>query len=133
LERLQSLGQTDENSFQEDAMKLNSLGKMATRTSTGIVLVMGLISVSQAGDYSFKVHNGSDSRITKILVSENGKSWGQFNVGSGIKPGATVKLTWDSSTNNEACEQYVKAVFADGTQAKPSRFDFCEKNLELEF
>ena len=86
-----------------------------------------------AGSYSFKVYNGTDSRITKILVSENRRSWGQFNIGSGIKPGATVKLVWDSSTDNEACEQFVKAVFADGTEARPSKFDFCEKNLEIEF
>ena len=114
-------------------MKLNMFRKLAVAVSTGFVLTGGLVSISHAGDYSFKVHNGTDSRITKILVSENGKSWGQFNIGGGIKPGATVKLTWDSSTNSESCEQYVKAVFADGTQAKPSLFDFCEKNLEIEF
>ena len=86
-----------------------------------------------ANDFSFKVHNGTDSRITKVLVSENRKSWGFFDVGRGIQPGATMNLVWDKSTNNEACKQWVKAVFADGTEAKPAKFDFCEDDLEIEF
>lgn len=107
-----------------------------TIAAAGACLLLNgtLISTAQAaGSYSFKVYNGTDSRITKILVSENRRSWGQFNIGSGIKPGATVKLVWDSSTDNEECEQYVKAVFADGSEARPAKFDFCERNLEIEF
>ncbi len=114
-------------------MRLSTIGKSAL-TIVSALIVNGLSASSvQAGDYSFKVTNTTDSRITKILVSENRKRWGQFNIGGGIKPGATVKLVWDSSTNDESCDQYLKAVFADGSESKPAKFDFCEKNLEVEF
>jgi hypothetical protein len=105
-------------------------------SSLSIAVLAGLVSVAgtaHANDFSFNVHNSTDTRITKILVSENRKSWGQFNIGRGIQPGATVKLVWDKSTNNEACAQWVKAVFADNTEAKPAKFDFCEDDLEIEF
>lgn len=107
-----------------------SASMLAAAALLGNAVVVGN---AQASDFSFNVHNGTDSRITKILVSENRKSWGQFNIGRGIQPGATVKLVWDKSTNNEACVQWVKAVFADGSEAKPAKFDFCEDDLEIEF
>jgi hypothetical protein len=44
-----------------------------------------------------------------------------------------MALVWDSSTNSQGCVQWVKAVFADGSEAKPVQFDFCEKGLELKF
>jgi hypothetical protein len=91
------------------------------------------LSVAHAGEYSFKVHNGTDDLITKILVSQNKKSWGFFKIGKGIKAGGNVNLVWDKSTDNEACEQWVKAVFNDGSESKPAKFDFCEDDLEIEF
>lgn len=99
------------------------------------VAVMGLAAVyaQAAGDYSFKVTNTTQTAIKQVLVSENGKKWGQFDIGSGIKAGSTVTLVWAQSTNNEECTQYVKAVFSDGSESEPAKFDFCEKNLELEF
>ena len=103
---------------------------LASAALVGLTLMVG---TAHASDFSFNVHNSTDTRITKILVSENRKSWGQFNIGRGIQPGATVKLVWDKSTNNEACAQWVKAVFADNTEAKPAKFDFCEDDLETEF
>lgn len=114
-------------------MKSEFVKKIMVAAGAFLALNGVFLSVAHAGDYSFKVHNGTESRITKILVSENGRSWGQFDIGSGIKPGATVKLVWDSSTDNEKCKQYVKAVFADGDEARPARFDFCEAGLEIEF
>lgn len=98
-------------------------------------MVSGLsMAVVQAADeYSFKVHNTTSSLIKQILVSQDKKEWGEFNIGSGIKAGTAVELAWDESTNNESCKQYVKAVFADGSESTPSKFDFCAKDLELEF
>ncbi|MGZ5051312.1 MAG: hypothetical protein ACXWF8_05980 [Methylobacter sp.] len=111
---------------------------MKVKQLLGSFLAVGLLvtaSVAQAagGDYSFKVHNTTNSKITKILVSENGKSWGEFDIGSGIAAGATETLVWDSSTNNESCNQYFKASFADGSESESTKFDFCEKDLTLEF
>ena len=86
-----------------------------------------------ADDYSFDVSNNTDQAIKKILVSEDGKSWGHFNIGKGIAAGDTVELVWDESTNGENCAQFFKAVFADGSESKPTKFDFCEEGLTLEF
>ena len=85
---------------------------LASAALVGLTLMVG---TAHASDFSFNVHNSTDTRITKILVSENRKSWGQFNIGRGIQP------------------QWVKAVFADNTEAKPAKFDFCEDDLEIEF
>jgi len=87
----------------------------------------------RAEDYSFTVENKTDSRITKILVSEDGKTYGFFDVGGGIKPGQTVKLVWADSTNGENCTQWIKAIYSDGSEAEPTKFDFCEQGLEIVF
>jgi hypothetical protein len=84
-------------------------------------------------EYRFKVHNNTKVAIKKILVSEDGKKYGYFDIGNGIAPGATEELIWDKSTDNGYCEQYFKAVFADGEESEPVKFDFCEKDLVLEF
>ncbi len=84
-------------------------------------------------EYSFKVHNNTDSKIAKILVSEDGEEYGFFNIGSGIPAGKTVTLVWDKSTNGESCEQYFKAVFANNEESEPQKFDFCEEDVTLEF
>lgn len=84
-------------------------------------------------DYSFKVHNNTNSTITKVLVSQDGKEYGYFDIGSGIAPGTTVELIWSSSTNGESCHQYFKAVFDTGEESQAVKFDFCESGLVLEF
>ncbi len=86
-----------------------------------------------ADEYSFTVTNNTDTKITKILVSEDGEEYGFFNIGAGINPGKTVTLVWDSSTNGESCEQYFKAVFANKEESEPQKFDFCEEEVALEF
>lgn len=106
------------------ALTIAMLGLIGGTTATG---------VKAEEEFSFKTHNSTESLITQILVSEDNKNWGQFEVGSGIKPGETVTLVWDKSTNNEDCNQYVKAVFEDGSESEPAQFDFCESNLDLEF
>jgi hypothetical protein len=83
--------------------------------------------------YSFKVHNTTKEKITKILVSEDGEKYGYFDIGEGIKPGESMTLKWDKSTNSQSCTQYFKAVWESGEEGKPVKFNFCEKGLELEF
>jgi hypothetical protein len=85
------------------------------------------------GDYSFKVKNTTKELITKILVSEDGEKYGFFDIGAGIKPGETMTLVWDKSTNSSSCHQWFKAVWESGEEGKPVKFDFCEKDLTLEF
>ncbi|MGZ5006404.1 MAG: hypothetical protein ACXWE9_01380 [Methylobacter sp.] len=100
-------------------------------------LVTGVIAAGNAiaaeSEYSFKVHNSTKVKITKLLVSEDKKQWGYFDIGGGIAAGDNMTLVWDQSTNNEGCDQYVKAAYADGTESEEAKFNFCEANLELEF
>jgi hypothetical protein len=84
-------------------------------------------------EYSYKVHNKSRSTITALLASEDGKTYGAFDIGKGIPPGQTVTLVWDKSTDNGNCEQWIKAKFADGGVSPAAKFDFCEADLVLEF
>ena len=44
-----------------------------------------------------------------------------------------MELIWDKSTDNGNCEWHLKAVFADGSESDPAKFDFCEKDLVVEF
>lgn len=114
-------------------MKLKKTIKVALFYAVCLIANAATLSVAHAADYSFKVHNSTNSRIVKVLVSEDKRSWGFFDIGSGIKPDGSANLVWSQSSNNQLCQQWVKAVFADGTEARPTRFDFCKKGLELEF
>jgi hypothetical protein len=85
-------------------------------------------------EYSFKVHNTTKETIKKLLVSEDGKDYGHFDLGNeGIAPDETATLKWDKSTNEKGCKWFFKAVFEGGDESKPVKFDFCEEDLELEF
>lgn len=86
-----------------------------------------------AEEYSFKVTNNTSSKITKILVSEDGEEYGFFDIGNGIAPGKTVTLVWDSSTDGESCDQFFKAVFANKEESEAQKFNFCEDDVDLEF
>ncbi len=115
-------------------MKHVNLSKLAFAIVA--VLILNLIAVFgiYADDqYSFKVNNTTKDVIKQLLVSEDNKTWGHFDIGEGIKPGVSETLLWDKSTNNQDCKQYIKAVFEDGSETEPVIFDFCEKGLELEF
>jgi len=94
---------------------------------------LSIASAFAGEEYKFKVTNNTKEVIKKILVSEDGKKYGFFDIGSGIKPGQTVTLVWDKSTNNEDCKQHVKAVYAGGEESEPAMFDFCDPDVDLEF
>jgi len=100
-------------------------------------IVIGLLilgaSAFGAEEHSFTVKNTTEETITKLHVSEDSKTWSYFEIGAGIKPGDTMTLVWDASTANQDCKQYVKAGWADGSESESAIFNFCEKNLELEF
>ena len=114
-------------------MRVNSqLGKFLI-LAIALVLMSGTLSFAKTYDYRFKVHNNTKQDIKKLQVSEDGKKWGDFDIGSGIKAGATDELVWDKSTDYGNCEQYFKVQFADGEWSEAVKFDFCEKGLILEF
>lgn len=100
--------------------------------STLAVLALSVGS-AVAETYTFKVTNKTEVKITEILVSENGKEYAPFDIGAGIGAGKTVTLAWDESTNDQNCKQFVKAIWSNGDESVPTKFDFCEEDLEIEF
>ena len=112
-------------------MTLNSIRIGFAALALGIA-ANGMVAIgANAAEFSFTATNTTDTVITEVLVSENNSDWGYFDIGAGINPGSTVNLVWDQSTNGEACSQWVKATFADGSESTPAQFDFCEDGLEL--
>jgi len=108
-------------------MASKSLFKKAVVIVSTTVAVITFQVGKALAEYSFTVDNATETSIKKILVSEGGKNWGHFDIGSGIAPGETAKLVWDKSTDNESCSQYIKAIYADGSYSEPTHFDFCEE------
>ncbi len=100
---------------------------------TGLAFNYAHAHKATAVEYTYKVHNKSSSTITSLLASEDGKTYGEFDIGKGIAPGKIVTLVWDKSTDEGNCEQWVKAKFADGGVSPAAKFDFCEEDLVLEF
>ena len=113
--------------------------KFLTHLKTAALLLGAVLAfqsqpaVAADDEYSFKVHNKTEVKIKQILVSEDKKTWGKFDIGSGIGGGKTVKLVWAKTTNSEGCKQWVKAIYADESESTPAKFDFCEEDLEIEF
>lgn len=101
------------------------------RFATAIALA--LMSGSALAEYSFDVHNNSDQRIVTLEASEDGSSWGEFDIGSGIASGETMTLTWDESTDDSSCEWEFRATFEEGYVSEPSVIDFCEGDLQIDF
>ena len=114
-------------------IKLNNYCGKAAVAACALTLVTFVPLQAADDDYSFKVHNTTDKTITELLVSEDGKTYGHFNIGDGIKAGESETMVWDKATNSQSCHQYFKAVFEGGEESKPVKFDFCEKGLELAF
>jgi hypothetical protein len=98
-----------------------------------IALAFLMSSSSALAEYSFKVTNNSDQRIVALQASEDGSSWGGFDIGRGIASGATMTLVWDASTDDGNCEWQFRAEFAEGYVSEPSELDFCDGDLEIEF
>jgi hypothetical protein len=119
----------------EQSMRVNSnFAKVAVLAAALLMMSFTLgFGKSSHVDYRFKVHNNTKQAIKKIRVSDDGKKWGFFDIGSGIPAGATEELVWDKSTDDGACEWQFKAVFADGEESEAVEFNFCEKNLVIEF
>ena len=95
-------------------------------------LLLALPAVSQAS-YKFTIANNTDQDIVGIEVSEDGKSWGDFDVGSGIPAGESAEATWAEHTDESNCEWMFRAEFEDGSVSEEVAFDFCEEDLTIEF
>lgn len=118
----------------EESMRVNSNFKKLVLLATVLLVMSFTLSFARPhAEYKFKVRNNTKVAIKKIQVSDDGKKWGSFDIGNGIAAGATQELVWDKSTDNGACEWYFKAVWSDGDVSDAAKFDFCEKDLVIEF
>jgi hypothetical protein len=116
-------------------MRFKSTFAKTIMLATALLMMSFTLSLAKSHktDYRFKVHNNTKVALKKIQVSDDGKKWGFFDIGNGIAAGATEELVWDKSTDNGACEWWFKAVWADGDVSDAAKFDFCEKDLVIEF
>jgi hypothetical protein len=96
------------------------------------VCLLALPALSHAS-YKFTIANNTDQDIVGIEVSENGKSWGEFDVGDGIPAGNSAEATWAEHTDDSNCEWMFRAEFEDGSTSEEVAFDFCDEDLTIEF
>jgi hypothetical protein len=108
--------------LQGSAMSISTLFRAAL-----FCTAVALPALASAADqWHFKVTNATESRITKLQVSQDKSNWGDFDIGSGIGAGDTETLVWDSSTDSEGCDQWIRAKFKDGSTSPASKQNFCE-------
>jgi len=118
----------------EEPMRVYSnFGKVVMLATALLMLSFTLSFAKPHVEYKFKIHNNTKVAIKKIQVSDDGKKWGVFDIGDGIAAGATEEMVWDKSTDNGACEWWFKATWSDGEVSEAAKFDFCEKDLVIEF
>lgn len=114
-------------------MKFQSKFVRMTLLSIALLLMSAGANYAQSEEISFKVYNRTNTTIKQLLVSQDGKNYKYFDIGKGIRAGTSVTLVWDESSYEDNCVQWFKAVYADNSESKPAKFDFCEDELELEF
>jgi hypothetical protein len=107
--------------------------KLAMGLVAGLVIPVLNVPSALANGWEFSVTNSGSSVISRIEAAEKGsKRWLPFTE-SDIRPGETITLEWDSSTNDSDCVWKLRAVYADGSVSKSAAFDFCkETNLEFD-
>lgn len=104
-----------------------SIQRIVSLAVFGAAILSPLAHVNaKSGQWHFVVENQTSSNITKLEVSVDKKEWGNFDIGRGITAGSTETLVWDSSTDEEPCEQWIRAKFSDGTASPASKQDFCQ-------
>ena len=110
-------------------------GNMKIKPILFAMILCGVVTAHEvrAESYTFKLNNTTKNTMKKLLVSEDGKKWSEFDIGKGIPAGQSATMVWDESTDDQGCEQKVKAIYDDGSESPPTEFDFCEKDLELDF
>jgi hypothetical protein len=102
-----------------------SIKKNVLLISLGLATYFASLQAVSAGDWHFVVKNKTSSNITKLEVSEDKSSWGNFDIGSGIGPGEKATLVWAASTDDQKCHQWIRAKFSDGSYSEPTKQDFC--------
>ena len=100
--------------------------KVALATAGAALSLVSILAISaKAEEYYFTLRNDTDLAISQVLVSEDGKTWGYFTLESNIAPKTEGKIVWGQDTNREACSQWIKVGYENGTVTEPEKFDFC--------
>lgn len=112
--------------MQRHTMIAPKLLKVAVTTAgAALSLVSIFANPTKAQDFTFTLQNNTDVAVSQVLVSEDGENWGYFNLESNIAPGTEGELVWGEHTNHEACSQWIKIGYVNGTITPPAKFDFC--------
>ena len=113
----------------EAKMKFNRKTSLylATATLSTAAMLMSAIAgkAQERSQWYFFVKNDADSAITEFVVSLDDNEWHHVE-GSSVAPGETEKYDWYKKTDNDSCEQWIKAKFADGAESTPAKIDFCQ-------
>src|SRR5438094_10187548 len=110
-------------------MRANSNFGKLLMLAIALVLMSGTLSFAKTSEYKFKVHNNTKQDIKKLQVSIDGKKWGDIEIGSGIKAGATDELVWDKTTDNEPGEESFRVPIADGEWSDAVKVDSCDTGI----
>ena len=79
----------------------NTSQKIVTKTLLALAM---FACIGGANAYEFNITNSTGSKITGVEASEDGKTWGKFDMGAGLAAGESTTITWDSSTDDSGCE-----------------------------
>lgn len=107
-------------------VQTSSVRAESFENKTGNVLL-----AQNPGEYKFKLTNNTSKAIVTVVAAENEKNVGDFTLEGPIKPGESVTLVWDKSTDNSDCNWAITVGFEDGSVAEPSIVDFCQSNVSL--
>lgn len=103
----------------------NWLSVVVATAGATLSLASILANPGKAEEYKFTVENNTGTAISQVLVSEDGTNWGYFSLDSNIAPNSSGEMTWSEDTNHEACNQWIKVGFEDGSMSEARKFDFC--------
>src|SRR6185295_9637800 len=104
---------------------------MVRKQSKRIILLVSALMLVSFGvinahaSYTFKVHNKTEHNIVKLLASDDGNTYRNFDIGDGIASGKTVTMEWAQSTDDGNCGWFFKAKLDSGEETAPVEFDFC--------
>lgn len=100
--------------------------------TTHLLLSLALNSsiLATSLDRRVQVRNGSEKKITKVLVSSDGETFAPAELpSSGIKPGQTKQVGWERDPS--VCQWHVKAQYADRSESAAVRVDACSNDTTV--
>lgn len=76
----------------------------------------------------FSITNNNPQTISKLLVSNNGNNWENFDLGGQtIKSKEKVVLLWTKNAKESGCDWKIKATFANQKDSEPLILNICQQ------